>query len=69
MCKAESLQESHSCGEAEAAVGSSKFFYQPQIPKLHNQAALVGVEEPVDFRLADWLLKGDTSDYFERSGS
>ena len=40
------------------AVGAGEFLHQLEIPKFHNEPALVGVEKPVDFRLADWLLTG-----------
>ena len=40
-----------------------------EIPEFHGESALFGVEEPVDFRLADWLLKGDAGEHFKRSGA
>ena len=36
-----------------------------EIPESHGESALFGVEEPVDFRLADWLLKGNAGEHFE----
>jgi len=40
-----------------------------EIPEFHGESALFGVDEPVDFRLADWLLKGDAGEHFKRSGA
>jgi hypothetical protein len=36
-----------------------KFLYELEIAKRHDDPALVGIEEPIDFRLADWLLECD----------
>jgi hypothetical protein len=36
-----------------------------EIAKFHNEPAFVGVEKPVDFRLADWLPKGDAGEHFK----
>jgi hypothetical protein len=44
--------------------GAGEFLDKPEIPKCHNEPALVGVEKPVDFRLADWLPKGDARHHF-----
>jgi hypothetical protein len=39
-----------------------QFLHKLEILKFHNESALVGVEKPVDFRLADWLSKGDAGE-------
>ena len=57
------------CGEAQAAVGTGEFLHKLEIPKFHNEPALVGVEKLVDFRLADGLLKGDAGEHFECRGA
>jgi len=50
------LQEFFRCRKTQPAVAPA------------NSSALIGVEKPVDFRLADWLLKGDAGEHFERGG-
>ena len=64
-CQSEALQERFSCGEAQPAVGTGKFLHKPEIPEFHDEPALVGIEKPVDFRLADWLPKGDARQHFK----
>jgi hypothetical protein len=49
----------------QPAVGAGEFLHKLEIPKFHNQSALVGIEKPVDFRLADWLPKGDAREHFK----
>jgi hypothetical protein len=39
-----------------------------KVPECDDEAALIGVEEPVNFRLADRLLKGDIGEHFESGG-
>ena len=48
---------------SRSAIG--KFLHRVEIPKFCNEPTLVGIEEPVDFRLADWLFKGDTGEHLE----
>jgi hypothetical protein len=54
--QSEALQEFCSCRKAKTAVGAGEFLHKLEIAKFHNEPALVSVEKPVDFRLADWLL-------------
>ena len=63
--EAETLQERLGCREAETGVCTSKFLHKLEIPKFHNEPALVGVEKSIDFRLADWLPKGDAGEHFK----
>ena len=42
-----------------------EFLHKFQIPEFHNEATLVGVEKLVDFRLPDWLPKGDAGEHFK----
>ena len=51
-CQAEAVQEHFGCREAQSAVGSGEFLHEVEIPKFYNEATLVGIEEPVDVRLA-----------------
>ena len=61
-CESKALQE-FSCGrKAQPAVGADEILHKLEIPKFHNQPALVGVEKLVDFRLADLLPKGDAGE-------
>jgi hypothetical protein len=64
-CQAETLQEFFRCRKAQPAVGAGEFLHKLEIPEFHNEPALVGVEKTVDFRLADWLLKGDAREHFK----
>ena len=64
-CEPETLQERFSCRKAQTAVGTGEFLHKLEIPKFDDEPALVGIEKPVDFRLADWLLKGDAREHFE----
>ena len=66
--QAEALQEQFRCREAQAAVCTGKFLHKLEISERHDEPALVGIEETVDFRLADWLPKGDAGEHFERRG-
>ena len=68
VCEAKALQERFGCRKAQATVATRELFYEVQIPKLHNESTLVGVEESVDFCLADRLPKGDEGEHFERGG-
>jgi hypothetical protein len=47
------LQEFFRCRKTQLAVAPA------------NSSALIGVEKPVDFRLADWLPKGDARQHFK----
>ena len=47
------LQERFGCRKAQATVAIRELFYEVQIPKLHNESTLVGVEEWVD---SAWLI-------------
>ena len=67
-CEPEALQKGFRCGEAQPAVGAGEFLHKLEIPKFHNEPALVGVEKLVDFRLADWLPKGDAGEHFKGRG-
>jgi len=67
-CQAKALQKGFRCGEVQTAIGGGEFLYKLEIPEFHHEAALVDVEETVDFRLADWLLKGDAGEHFECRG-
>jgi hypothetical protein len=51
--------------KAQAAVGTGKFLHKLEIPQFDHQRPLIGVEKEVDFRLADWLLKGDARQHLE----
>jgi hypothetical protein len=62
------LQERSSRRKAQATVGASEFLYELEIAKRHDESALVGVEEPVDFRLADRLPERNAGKHFERGG-
>jgi hypothetical protein len=42
---------------------AEEFLHKLEIP--HHQPPLIGVEKVVDFRLADWLLKGDARQHLE----
>ena len=42
--------------QSATAVGAGEFLHKLEIPKFHNEPALVGVEKSVDFRLADGCL-------------
>jgi len=42
---------------AQAAVSPCKFLHKAKITQLDDESALIGVEEAVDFRLADRLLR------------
>ena len=53
--------------EAQAAIATGKFFHEPKIAQFHDEPALIGGEEAVDFRLANRLLKSDTGEHFEGS--
>ena len=53
------------CGEAQPPVDAGEFLHKLEIAELHNEPALVGVEKLVDFRLADWLPKGDAGEHFK----
>ena len=66
--KAKALQERPSCGKAQPTVGAGEFLYKLEIAKRHDESTLVGVEEPVDFRLADRLLECNAGKHFERGG-
>jgi hypothetical protein len=66
--QAEALQEQFRCREAQAAVCTGKFLHKLEISERHDEPALVGIEETVDFRLADRLPKGDAGEHFERGG-
>ena len=48
------------------AVATGEFLHKLEIAERHDKAALICVEEVVDFRLADRLLKGDAGEHFER---
>ena len=69
VCEAKALQERFGCRKAQPTVATREFFYKLEIPKLHNESTLVGVEESVDFCLADRLPKGDAGEHFERRRS
>ena len=64
-CQTETLQEFFRCGEAQPAVGAGEFLHKLEIPQFDNEPALVDVEKLVDFRLADWLPKGDARQHFK----
>jgi hypothetical protein len=66
--EAKALQERFGCRKAQAAIATGEFLHKLEIPHFHDEPALVGIEKPVDFRLADWLLKGDAGEHFEREG-
>jgi hypothetical protein len=57
VCEAKALQERFGCRKAQATVATRELFYEVQIPKLHNESTLVGVEESVDFCLVIGCLK------------
>ena len=67
-CEAKALQERLGCRKAEPPVGTGKFLDKLEIAEFHDEAALIGVEEAVDFRLANRLLKGDAGEHFEGRG-
>jgi hypothetical protein len=54
--------------KAQPTVATGKFVHELEVPEFHDEAALVGVEELVDFCLADRLLKGDAGEHFECRG-
>jgi hypothetical protein len=66
--EAEALQERLGCREAQATVCTGKFLHKLEISERHDEPALVGIEETIDFRLADWQPKGDAGEHFERGG-
>ena len=66
--QAEALQEQFRCREAQAAVCTGKFLYKLEISKRHDEPTLVGIEEMIDFCLADRLPKRDAGKDFERRG-
>ena len=55
--QSEALQERLRRRKTQPTVGASEFLHKFEIPKFHNEPALVGVEKAVDFRLADCLPK------------
>ena len=59
------LQEFCRGRKAKTAVGAGKFLHELEIAKFDNEPALVSVEKEVDFRLADWLPKGDAGEHFK----
>ena len=62
------LQKCLRRSEAQTAVATGKFLHKLEIAECHDEAALVGVEKAVDFRLTDRLLKGDAGEHFEGRG-
>jgi len=67
-CEPEALQERLRCGKAQPAVVTGELFDEHEIPEFHDECALVGIEEVIDFCLANRLLKGDAGEHFECRG-
>ena len=65
-CQAKALQKGFRCRKAQTTVGTGELLHKLEIPEFHHEAALVDVEETVDFRLADRLLKCNAGEHFER---
>src|ERR1700752_1264516 len=63
--QSEALQERFRCRKAQPTVGAGEFLNKFEIPKFHNEPTLVGVEEAINFCLADRLLKGDAGEQLE----
>ena len=50
------------------AISPCELLQKLEIPEFDDKPALVGIEKPVDFRLTDWLLRGNAQKDFERGG-
>ena len=64
--QSEALQEHFSRRKAQPTIGAGEFLYELETAKRRDESPLVGIEEPVDFRLTDWLLECDAGEHFER---
>jgi hypothetical protein len=51
------------CHKAQPTVGTGKFLHE-LVPEFHDKPALIDIEKAVEFRLVDWLLKGDAGEHF-----
>jgi hypothetical protein len=66
--QSEALQERFRRRKVQPTVGASEFLHKFESSKFHNEPTLVGVEEPIDFCLADRLPERDAGKHFERGG-
>jgi hypothetical protein len=54
-CQAKALYKGFRCRKAQTAVETGELLHNLEIPEFHHKAALVDVEETIDFRLVDRL--------------